>query len=202
MYPNPRGADDGRDAVSGQPRRPPSDGGLRRVCEPASGSGALLLAWAGTIAEREGIEALRYWSFTAIDLASECARMTAVQLLANAVIQPCVFGELLVYQGNALAASSDLDVVVHAVAPTTPLSTRRRPGWTRSKAPRGWRVSIGSACRSKPKKKRPLEARGLKRRCECRRAPFRPRLAELSFREKLIGAKTTKDQSDVLFIAS
>lgn len=93
---------------------------MRRVCEPASGSGALLLVWAGTIAEREGIEALRYWSFTAIDLASECARMTAVQLLANAVIQPCVFGELLVYQGNALAASSDLDVMVHAVAPTTP----------------------------------------------------------------------------------
>ncbi|HRY14772.1 MAG TPA: hypothetical protein P5330_02725 [Candidatus Competibacteraceae bacterium] len=89
-----------------------------RVCEPASGSGALLLAWAETIAERHGLEALRYWSLTGVDLASECARMTAVQLLANAVIQPCAFGELLVYQGNALTGA-DLEVVVHAIAPTT-----------------------------------------------------------------------------------
>jgi len=44
--------------------------------------------------------------------------MTAVQLLANAVIQPCAFGELLVYQGNALTGA-DLEVVVHAIAPTT-----------------------------------------------------------------------------------
>ena len=100
--------------------RPKPDGDLYRVCDPASGSGALLLAWAETIAERDGMDALRHWSFTAIDRAPDCARMTAVQLLANASIQPCAFGELLVYQGSALGPVSDLDVVVHATAATTP----------------------------------------------------------------------------------
>lgn len=99
---------------------PPLDGRLYRVYEPASGSGALLLAWAATIAERDGMAALGQWSFTAIDRAPDCARMTAVQLLANASIQPCAFGELLVYQGNALGPGSDLGVVVHATAATTP----------------------------------------------------------------------------------
>ena len=135
--------------------RPKPDGDLYRVCEPASGSGALLLAWAETIAERDGMDALRHWSFTAIDRAPDCARMTAVQLLANASIQPCAFGELLVYQGSALGPVSDLDVVVHATAATTPAKHAPpppiRPGSKLSRPPRGRRALTSLVYPSRPK---------------------------------------------------
>lgn len=100
---------------------PPPDGRLYRVYELAAGSGTLLLASAEAITERDGMTALRQWSFTAVDLATDCARMTAVQLLANGLIHQATLGELLVFQGNALGSNAGLKVVVQTVATTTAL---------------------------------------------------------------------------------
>jgi len=102
---------------------PRPDGDLWRLCEPACGSGVMILAFLQTLLARGGRTAVRHWSVTAIDLDGDCARMTAAQLLANALIHQTPPGEILVYRGNALGPASDLTVVVHATAPTLPPDT-------------------------------------------------------------------------------
>ena len=97
---------------------PRSGDKLMTVLEPCSGSGVMLLAMCQEIIESEGAQALVGYSFTAIDLDSYCARMTAAQLLANCFIHNLTLGELLVYQGNSLFADSDMTVIVHGTAPT------------------------------------------------------------------------------------
>lgn len=57
---------------------PPVDR-LWRVCEPACGSGVMLLALCQRLLERQGPSALRAWSLTAIDRDATCATLTAVQ---------------------------------------------------------------------------------------------------------------------------
>ncbi|MEE4377377.1 MAG: N-6 DNA methylase [Candidatus Competibacteraceae bacterium] len=99
---------------------PKPDGQLWRVCEPAAGSGVMLLSFAQTIIHRFGAESLSQWSFTAVDLMADCARMTAVQLLANCHIHQLALGELLVMRGNSLAPADDMEVIVHCAAATTP----------------------------------------------------------------------------------
>ena len=103
-------------AFSGDPG-PPPEGRLWRVCEPACGAGGLLMA---AIQNRlgHGADTLRHWSFTAIDLDLRCAQMTAIQVLANTFIHQVTLGELVVYQGNALASGADWQVIAHAIAPT------------------------------------------------------------------------------------
>jgi len=74
---------------------------LIRVMEPASGAGAMLLSACKVIERHCGVDALRRFSLTVIDLDGLCAHMTASQLLANAYLHGAL-GEVLVYQGNAL----------------------------------------------------------------------------------------------------
>ena len=96
-----------------------------RVCEPACGSGVLLLALCQRLYERQGPAALRAWSLPAIDLDLTCAALTAAQLLVNSVLHQAPLGELIVYQGDALGPPQNLRVVVHQVAtPTTPGGSR------------------------------------------------------------------------------
>lgn len=102
---------------------PRPGGGLWRLCEPACGSGVLLLASLHVLTERCGRDAARHWSFTAIDLDGHCARMAAAQLLANGLIHQTPPGELVVYRGNSLGPAHDLEVLVHGVAPDTPPQT-------------------------------------------------------------------------------
>jgi len=99
----------------------PADGRLLRACEPACGSGALVLAFMQAQTDARGPSALRSWSITAIDLDVLCARMCAAQVLANLLLQRLELGELVVYRGNALGARSGLSVVIHTtVADLTP----------------------------------------------------------------------------------
>lgn len=98
-----------------------ADGRLLRACEPACGSGALLLAFMQTQIDGRGPSALRNWSISAIDLDVLCARMCAAQVLANLLLQRVELGELVVYRGNALGPRSGLSVVIHTtVADLTP----------------------------------------------------------------------------------
>lgn len=89
---------------------------LLRLCEPACGSGALVLGFLRQLLAREGRTAARRWSITAIDLDSLCAQICATQVLANAYIGQIDLGELVVYTGNALGPPDALRVVVHASA--------------------------------------------------------------------------------------
>ena len=89
------------------------------VLEPAAGAGVMLLAAGRLIAGRYGADALRRFSFTAIDLDGLCAGMTACQLIANATLHGAI-GELVVYRGNSLGPESDLEVVIHRVATPAP----------------------------------------------------------------------------------
>lgn len=99
----------------------PADGRLLRACEPACGSGALLLAFMQAQMDARGPSALRSWSISAIDLDVLCARMCAAQVLANLLLQRIELGELVVYRGNALGPRSGLSVVIHTtVADLTP----------------------------------------------------------------------------------
>lgn len=99
----------------------PADGRLLRACEPACGSGALVLAFMQAQTQASGSDALRHWSITAIDLDVLCARMCAAQVLSNLFLQRIELGELVVYRGNALGPRSGLSAVVHTtVADLTP----------------------------------------------------------------------------------
>lgn len=87
---------------------------LARACEPACGSGAMILAFLGTQIATHGADVLRCWSVTAIDLDPMCARMCAAQVLSNLLLQGLELGELVIYRGNALGRWTELEVVVHA----------------------------------------------------------------------------------------
>ena len=89
---------------------------LLRMCEPACGSGALVLAFLRHLIEREGRSGPRRWSITAIDLDTLCAQICATQILSNILLGQFDLGELVVYSGNALAPPDRLKVVVHASA--------------------------------------------------------------------------------------
>jgi hypothetical protein len=96
-------------------------GGLWRACEPACGSGALILAFMQALNEQHGKSALAHWSVSAIDLDPLCARICAAQVLANLILHGGTLGELVVYHGNALGPSSGLQVIVHTtIADLTP----------------------------------------------------------------------------------
>ena len=87
---------------------------LVRVCEPACGSGALLLAFMRSVVASGGKTALEGYSFTAIDLDRLCARICAAQILVNMHIHQHSVGELVVYHGDTLSDPAGLQVVIHA----------------------------------------------------------------------------------------
>lgn len=87
---------------------------LVRICEPACGSGALLLSFMRSAVAAGGRSALESYSFTAIDLDRLCARICAAQILVNMHIHDHSVGELVVYHGDALDDPASLKVVIHA----------------------------------------------------------------------------------------
>lgn len=94
---------------------------LLRACEPACGSGAMVLAFMEAQLAARGRAALRRWSITGIDLDPLCTRMCAAQTLANLYTQRLELGELVIYRGNALGPREGLSVVIHTtVADLTP----------------------------------------------------------------------------------
>lgn len=90
------------------------------VCDPACGSGVMLLSFAHYILKEKGKDALARYSFTGIDLDRFCARIFPCQMLSNIFVHQVPVSELLVYQGNALGDFDKLDVIVHATNPNTP----------------------------------------------------------------------------------
>lgn len=93
----------------------PADGRLLRTCDPACGSGVMMLAFLQTVIEREGPAGLLRWSVTGIDIDVTCARMCAVQLLVNCMVHEFAIGEIVVMRGDSLS-SRPLAVVAHAAA--------------------------------------------------------------------------------------
>lgn len=94
---------------------------LMRACEPACGSGAMVLAFMEAQLAARGRAALRRWSITGIDLDPLCSRMCAAQTLANLFTRRLELGELVIYRGNALGPREGLSVVIHTtVADLTP----------------------------------------------------------------------------------
>lgn len=97
-------------ALAAPPKGEPPDGKLWRMCEPACGSGALVLGFLQHLDPAQR----RRWSITCIDLDGLCAQMCAAQLMANLFMHRLEVGELLVYRGNALGPASGLSVLLHA----------------------------------------------------------------------------------------
>ena len=93
---------------------------LIRVCDPACGSGAMMLAFAQHIVETHGTAALKNYSFTGIDLDRFCTRIFPCQMLSSAFVHQIELGELLVYHGNSLGPLDDLNVVVHVTRADLP----------------------------------------------------------------------------------
>lgn len=102
--------------LSEMPCSPDKDQRFIRVMEPTCGAGTMLLSTLRALSNAGPADVLLSYSFTAIDLDSLCASMTAVQLLANAAVHDRPLGELIVFQGDSLRPPSDWTLVVHATA--------------------------------------------------------------------------------------
>jgi hypothetical protein len=100
---------------------------LLTVCDPACGSGILLLSTASLILRKQGADALRGWSFYGCDLDSICARMTAVQMAANCSVHNLFVGEVIVFCGNSLRPSEQKQIVLHATAPGVQVASATAP---------------------------------------------------------------------------
>jgi len=85
-----------------------------RVCDPACGSGAMLLSAAAVVMRRHGQASLADLSLTGIDIDPLCSKMVAVQLMGNCAMHGFSLGEVLIYCGNALAVTEQWKVVMHA----------------------------------------------------------------------------------------
>lgn len=105
----------------------PDKESLVTVCDPAVGSGVMMLAFLQEVIERHGRAALRRFSVTGIDLDPVCARMFPLQVLANSAIHGLQVGEVLAYHGNALGDPAKLKVVLHATAPEVTAAPARHP---------------------------------------------------------------------------
>lgn len=73
------------------------------VHDPACGSGSMLLAAGRVVLRRGGNELLSYLSFTGVDLDPICAKMCAVQWIANSAMHDATPGEVVVWCGNSIS---------------------------------------------------------------------------------------------------
>lgn len=96
------------------------DNKVIRACDPACGSGVMMLSLAQAVLKQGGPEALKRHSFTGVDLDPICARTMALQFMANCAIHQIEVGELVVLHGNSLLPWENMDVVVHATSPSFP----------------------------------------------------------------------------------
>jgi type I restriction-modification system DNA methylase subunit len=93
-----------------------SQGRLTTICDPACGSGAMLLAACRHVLRSYDVPGLLRISVTGIDLDAVCADMAAVQLLANCNTHDVQLGEIRILRGDALGDPTALSLVVHAKA--------------------------------------------------------------------------------------
>ncbi len=90
--------------------------GVVTVCEPAVGSGVMLLAFMKNIMQ-EKPEFLRKLSVTGVDLDMTCVKMSVLQVLANNLIHSGNLGEIRMFQGSSLGDPHDLSLFYHASTP-------------------------------------------------------------------------------------
>lgn len=108
------------------PEGPPREGPFHTMCDPACGSGVMLLAAADQVRRTHGPAALEDWSFSGNDLDTTCALMIGAQLVANAHIHQLNFGEIAITRGNALSADP-VEVIVHGThLPLEEIAQRRK----------------------------------------------------------------------------
>ncbi len=115
----------------------PAPGKLLTACDPAVGSGVMMLSHLQSVMTRHGSDALREWSITGVDIDPVCVRMFALQIVANCAIHRVQVGEVVAYQGNALGPDSGLRVILHATAPTV---TNVMPANHQNRVKEVWKV--------------------------------------------------------------
>lgn len=101
-------------------------GRLLNVCDPAVGSGVMMLSFAEVVLEAWGPDELRLVSVTGCDLDGYCARMFPVQAMVNCAVHGLQLGEIVAYRGNSLSAESP-EIVLHASAPGMPVAPANHP---------------------------------------------------------------------------
>lgn len=99
--------------LSGEWREDGED--LIRICDPACGSGVMLLAMVDAIRRRHGSRAVERLSLTGVDIDWICARMAALQLAANNAIHGLRFGEIGIVHGDSIRLEG-FSTVLHATA--------------------------------------------------------------------------------------
>jgi len=113
--------------TAGERPEPASDGRLIRICDPACGSGVMMLAFLNTVLTDWGIDDLRRISVTGCDLDAYCSRMMATQLLANITQHDLTLGEIVVLHGNSLTPWQNLDTILHASSPEAVIIPAQAP---------------------------------------------------------------------------
>jgi hypothetical protein len=109
------------------PEAQSEDGELLTACDPASGSGVMMLAQASTVLDYHGAEALKNWSLFCCDLDPFCARMSAVQLVGNCSVHGVQIGEIVVLRGDSLSTREEKEIIVHASAPGVSVHPAKHP---------------------------------------------------------------------------
>ncbi|WP_234707078.1 N-6 DNA methylase [Cupriavidus metallidurans] len=105
-----------------------TSGRLIATCDPTCGSGVLMLAAASAVLEKEGGAALRQWSFHGCDVDPICARMMAIQFLANCASHRIEVGEVIVFRGDSLNLQAKKELITHASAPGLAVMPANAPG--------------------------------------------------------------------------
>ncbi|WP_425953261.1 N-6 DNA methylase [Ralstonia pseudosolanacearum] len=100
---------------------------LLAACDPACGSGVMMLAAASAILELHGPRGLLKWSFCGCDLDPICARMMAIQFLANCASHRLEVGEVIVFCGDSLRVDLKKQLIAHASAPGLAVSSAGSP---------------------------------------------------------------------------
>ena len=114
-----------RMTMGGRPSETAS-GRLLNVCDPAVGSGVMMLAFVEAVLEAWGPDELRLVSITGCDLDGYCARMFPVQAVVNCAVHGLQLGEIIAYRGNSLS-SEQPEIVLHASAPGRPVAPANHP---------------------------------------------------------------------------
>ncbi len=109
--------------------KPEDNGQLIRVCDPACGSGVMLLAFANHVLHEWGPDVLVRLAVTGCDIDAYCARIMALQLVANCNIFNLQLGEILVLRGDSLNPGKSMETILHATAPSvTAFTPPQDPG--------------------------------------------------------------------------
>jgi hypothetical protein len=99
----------------------PAPGTVVRACDPACGSGVMMLSLASAMLETHGPDALGQLSVSCVDLDGYCARMAACQFLVNLHVHGLSLSELLVLRGDSLFLKPETtEVLVHATRKELP----------------------------------------------------------------------------------